>query len=27
MPCTSHDGDATKVVESLDMKRVLDHAK
>lgn len=27
MPCTSHDGDATKVVDKLDMKRVIEHGK
>lgn len=27
MPCTSHDGDATKVVDKVDMKRVIDYGK
>lgn len=27
LPCTSHDGDATKVVDKLDMKRVVDYGK
>lgn len=27
MPCTSHDGDATKVVKTLDMPRVVEYAK
>lgn len=27
VPCTSHDGDATKVVDKLDMKRVTDYAR
>lgn len=27
MPCTSHDGDATKVVDHLDMKKVIDYGK
>lgn len=27
MPCTSHDGDATKVVDTLDMQRVIDYGK
>lgn len=27
MPCTSHDGDATKVVPTLDMQRVIDYGK
>lgn len=27
MPCTSHDGDATKVVDHLDLKRVIDYGK
>lgn len=27
MPCTSHDGDATKVVSHLDMQKVIKHAK
>ena len=27
LPCTSHDGDATKVVDKLDMKRVIEHGK
>lgn len=27
MPCTSHDGDATKVVDHLDMQRVIDYGK
>lgn len=27
LPCTSHDGDATKVVENLDMQRVIDYGK
>lgn len=27
MPCTSHDGDATKVVSKLDMPRVIAYAK
>lgn len=27
LPCTSHDGDATKVVDNLDMKRVVDYGK
>jgi len=27
MPCTSHDGDATKVVDKVDMKRVIEHGK
>ena len=27
MPCTSHDGDATKVVDKVDMKRVIDHGR
>lgn len=26
-PCTSHDGDATKVVDKLDMQRVIDYGK
>lgn len=26
-PCTSHDGDATKVVDKVDMKRVIDYGK
>lgn len=27
MPCTSHDGDATKVVDKVDMQRVIDYGK
>lgn len=27
LPCTSHDGDATKVVDKLDMQRVIDYGK
>ncbi len=27
LPCTSHDGDATKVVDRLDMQRVIDYGK
>lgn len=27
LPCTSHDGDATKVVDNLDMQRVVDYGK
>lgn len=27
MPCTSHDGDATKVVPHLDMQRIIDYGK
>lgn len=27
VPCTSHDGDATKVVEKLDMPRVVEYAR
>lgn len=27
LPCTSHDGDATKVVDKLDMKRVVNYGK
>ncbi|MCM1066865.1 MAG: glycoside hydrolase family 97 protein [Muribaculaceae bacterium] len=27
MPCTSHDGDATKVVDKVDMQRVIEHGK
>lgn len=27
LPCTSHDGDATKVVDKLDMQRVVDYGK
>ena len=27
MPCTSHDGDATKVVPHVDMQRVIDYGK
>lgn len=27
LPCTSHDGDATKVVDNLDMKRVVEYGK
>lgn len=27
MPCTSHDGDATKVVPTLDMQKVIDYGK
>lgn len=27
LPCTSHDGDATKVVEKLDMPRVVEYAR
>ncbi len=27
MPCTSHDGDATKVVDKVDMERVIAHGK
>lgn len=27
MPCTSHDGDATKVVDKVDMKRVIEYGK
>lgn len=27
MPCTSHDGDATKVVDKVDMPRVIAHGK
>ena len=27
MPCTSHDGDATKVVETLDLPRIVAYAK
>lgn len=27
MPCTSHDGDATKVVPTLDMQQVIDYGK
>ena len=26
LPCTSHDGDATKVIDKLDMKRIVRHA-
>lgn len=26
-PCTSHDGDATKVVDKVDMQRVIDYGK
>ncbi len=27
IPCTSHDGDATKVVDKLDMQRVIDYGR
>lgn len=27
IPCTSHDGDATKVVDKLDMQRVVDYGR
>lgn len=27
MPCTSHDGDATKVVDKVDMQRVINYGK
>lgn len=27
VPCTSHDGDATKVIDTLDMQRVIDYGK
>ncbi len=27
VPCTSHDGDATKVVDKLDMQRVIDYGR
>lgn len=27
MPCTSHDGDATKVVDHVDMQKVIDYGK
>lgn len=27
VPCTSHDGDATKVIDALDMQRVIDYGK
>lgn len=27
MPCTSHDGDATKIVSHLDLKKVIDYGK
>ena len=27
MPCGSHDGDATKVVKTLDMPRIVEYAK
>lgn len=27
LPCTSHDGDATKVVDKLDMLRVVAYGK
>lgn len=27
MPCTSHDGDATKVVDHLDLKKVIDYGR
>lgn len=27
MPCTSHDGDATQVVDHLDMQKVIDYGK
>lgn len=27
LPCTSHDGDATKVVDKLDMQRVVDYGR
>ncbi len=27
MPCTSHDGDATQVIPTLDMQKVIDHGK
>lgn len=27
VPCTSHDGDATKVIDKLDMKRVVDYGR
>lgn len=27
MPCTSHDGDATKVVDKVDMQKVIDYGK
>lgn len=27
MPCTSHDGDATKVVDKVDMQRVIDYGR
>lgn len=27
MPCTSHDGDATKVVDKIDMQRVINYGK
>lgn len=27
MPCTSHDGDATKVVDKVDMKKVIEYGK
>ena len=26
-PCTSHDGDATKVIERLDMKKIVDYGR
>lgn len=26
-PCTSHDGDATKVIDAIDMQRVIDYGK
>lgn len=27
MPCTSHDGDATKIVDKLDLHRVIEYGK
>ena len=27
MPCTSHDGDATQVVDKVDMQRVVDYGR
>lgn len=27
VPCTSHDGDATKVIDKLDMKRIVEYGK
>ncbi len=27
VPCTSHDGDATKVIEQLDMKKIVEYGK